>query len=329
MNPRAPETDDLGNRIRMKQLASSLVALFASVTLMARAESSVLSAEASAFLRALPPNVQAQQTKAIRQALAGHPQLLADMRAERQRRATPMRSTETLKLTDETLAGCAIRTYEPVGQAPTQTLLYFHGGGWVLGSIDSCAEFCAQLALAAHLRVVAVDYRLAPEHRAPAAEEDGIRVAQALKTRYPESAFFYGGDSAGGHLALMTHQSVPASGLLLYYPVLSYHSHQRPSWQHFGLGYGLDADLMDAFFDAYGESSFPMERPSLKVPPTLLISAECDILADEAATFAQAHPTAIQRLVIPGATHLFITLPGQPQARQQSLQATVDWLRNK
>lgn len=305
------------------------------------AQTPALSAEATAFLEQLPANLQERQATAIRQALAGQPDALRAERSARLRAAHPTPSDATLAVRDERLAGgLRLRFYEPTGATPSTTVLYLHGGGWVLGSVDSCDAFCAALARQAHVRVVSVDYRLAPEHPFPAAREDALAAVAHLRARHT-GALILAGDSAGGNLALTAADACRPDGLLLFYPVVDATMDNRPSWQRYGKGYGLDANLMEAFNDAYAPAPLRRASPHLsplraldalpRLPPTLLIAAECDILADQGKAFvetlqAKGHP--IRRTVIPGSVHLFITVPGQPKARAKALKASTHFLRS-
>ena len=309
---------------------------------MLAAQTPPLSDEAAAFLKQLPADLQERQATAIRQAVAGHPAALLAERSARLRSARPIPTDATLAVRDESLPvadGLRLRFYEPAGALLPATVLYLHGGGWVLGSVDSCGAFCAALARQANVRVVALDYRLAPEHPFPAAREDTLAAVAYLRARY-DGALILAGDSAGGNLALTTADVCRPDGLLLFYPVVDATTDGRPSWERYGKGYGLDANLMEAFNEAYAPESLRRASPRLsplraiaalpRLPPTLLIAAECDILADQGKIFVetlQARGYPIHRKVIPGSVHLFITVPGQPGARSEALKASTHFLR--
>ena len=255
-----------------------LCALLFGATLAA--QTPALSAEAEAFLKQLPADLQERQATAIRQALAGHPTALHAERAARLRAARPTPSDATLTVRDERLAGgLRLRFYEPTGSAPSATVLYLHGGGWVLGSVDSCDAFCAALARQTRVRVVSVDYRLAPERPFPAAREDALAAVAHLRAR-PTGALVLAGDSAGGNLALSIADACRPDGLLLFYPVVDATADNRPSWQRYAKGYGLDADLMVAFNEAYAPEALRRTSPLLsplraldalpRLPPSLI-----------------------------------------------------------
>ncbi|MGN0886930.1 MAG: alpha/beta hydrolase [Candidatus Spyradenecus sp.] len=295
------------------------------------------SPEAAGFLQALPPGLQARQELAIRQATAGNPAPLERIRAERLKAAKPTPSGNGLRIENGQAAGVPFRCYEPEAVPARATLLYLHGGGWTIGSRDSCDAFCAALARRATLRVISAEYRLAPEHPYPAALDDCQALLAALRPRFP-GRWFAAGDSSGGNLALALNRRAPLDALLLYYPVVDATADGSPSWQRYGQGYGLDAGLMEAFNEAYAPEAERRTNPEIspgrcpidrRLPPTLLIAAECDILTDQGRAFFTAHraiASPIAYTLIPGSVHLFITVPGQPQARETALARSADFI---
>lgn len=299
----------------------------------------LLAPESEAFLNALPRGLQSRQAAAIVQATEGNLEPLRAIRAERLKAAKPTPSGEGLRIENGQVAGVPFRCYEPEG-APTParaTILYLHGGGWTIGSRDSCDAFCAALARRATVRVISAEYRLAPEHPYPAALEDCQALLAALRPRFP-GRWFAAGDSSGGNLALALNRRVPLDGLLLYYPVVDATADGSESWQRYGQGFGLDAALMEAFNAAYAPEDARRSNPEISpgrcpidrpLPPTLLVAAECDILTDQGRAFVAAHRAAaspITYALIPGSVHLFITVPGQPQAREAALARSADFL---
>ena len=155
--------------------------------------------------------------------------------------------------TDRAIPGPAgsipVRIYRPE-QASGAVLVYFHGGGWVLGNLDTHDGNCRRLAHAARCVVVAVDYRLAPEHRFPAAAEDAYAAAawvaaNAATLEVDAGRLALAGESAGGNLAAVVTLMARERGgpaiaqQLLSYPVLDY-SFDRPSYEENSAGYGLE-----------------------------------------------------------------------------------------
>jgi len=184
-------------------------------------------------------------------------------------------------------------------------LVYFHGGGWVVGSIETVDASCRSLANLAGCIVVSADYRLAPEHKFPAAADD---CYAAIRWAALHTASFHGdpgrmavgGESAGANLAavaaLMAQErgSTPLVLQLLMYPVLDY-SFDRPSHKENGEGYFLTTDMMLWFWrqylnsDADGESHLasPLRARFLSgVAPAAIFTAEFDPLRDEGAAYA-------------------------------------------
>ncbi|HLB04329.1 MAG TPA: alpha/beta hydrolase, partial [Gaiellaceae bacterium] len=154
-----------------------------------------------------------------------------------------------------------VRVYEPPGDAgPHPLLVYFHGGGWIIGGLDTHDGVCRSLAARTPCVVVAVDYRLAPEHRFPAAVEDawaatawGAEHAASLGADPARVAV--GGDSAGGNLAAVValrarDRGLPLALQLLVYPVTDYRF-DRPSYWEFASGYGMSREDMRWFWGHY------------------------------------------------------------------------------
>ena len=180
-------------------------------------------------------------------------------------------------------------------------LVYFHGGGWLLGNLDTHDSFCRSFANTSGCIVVSVDYRLAPENRFPAAVEDAYAAVcwvreNARHFNGDASRMAVGGDSAGGNLAtvccLMAKER-KGPGLahqLLLYPVLDLSNFDKPSYQEHASGYLLTAESMVYYRDQYledeGDRYDPYVSPLLvddlsDLPPATVVAAELDVLTDE------------------------------------------------
>jgi cation diffusion facilitator CzcD-associated flavoprotein CzcO/acetyl esterase/lipase len=204
----------------------------------------------------------------------------------------------------------AYRLYRPVGAGPHPIVVYFHGGGWVLGGADSDDPFCRDLSARSAAIVVSVDYRHAPEARFPAAVDDGFAAvrwvagnAEALGGQPGKLAV--AGWSAGGNIAAVVCQLArdgggpPIAGQVLVTPVTDCDL-ARESYLANAEGYGLTASLMRWFWDHYaGEAdrqhpkASPLRAADLSnLPPALVVTCEFDPLRDEGAAYAEAMAAA-------------------------------------
>ena len=210
---------------------------------------------------------------------------------------------------DCTIPGAAgempARIYTPHGTGPFPVLVYFHGGGWVIGNLEAYDATCRALTNAAGCLVVAMEYRLAPEHKFPAAPEDCYAAAQWVAAHAgalgsDPRRIAVGGDSAGGNLAAVVAQMARDRGgpalcyQLLVYPVTD-HRYDTPSYRDNAEGYLLTKDAMVWFWNHYlrsaADGSHPMASPlraaSLSgLPPALVLTAEFDPLRDEGEAYA-------------------------------------------
>ncbi|MDQ6771614.1 MAG: alpha/beta hydrolase [Candidatus Dormibacteraeota bacterium] len=200
-------------------------------------------------------------------------------------------------VSDRDVEGVPVRVYDPEPGAGLAMLVYFHGGGWVIGSIETADGPCRAVAAAAHCRVASVGYRLAPEHRFPAAVEDAWTVTRWAVAEAPTVAV--GGDSAGGNLAAVVALRARDAGLplalqVLIYPVLD-HDLDTASYVAKADGFGLTRESMQAYWTHYlggqdGSSpeASPLRTESLAgVAPALVAVAEHDVLHDEGVTYAE------------------------------------------
>ena len=202
---------------------------------------------------------------------------------------------------DRAVGGVPARIYT-TGHAPEATVVYFHGGGFVVGGLHSHDDVCAEIAAATGFRVVSVDYRLAPEHRHPAHFDDAMEATRAAAILWGGPVVL-AGDSAGGNLAAAVSHAARKGGPLiagqvLIYPGLggdmnagSYMVHAKAPMlsrddviYYMGVRFGL----------APGDTTRPddvtatplLDRDFSGLPPTLAIAAECDPLSDDCAAYA-------------------------------------------
>jgi acetyl esterase len=224
-----------------------------------------------------------------------------------------------------------VRIYTPQGSAPFPVLIYFHGGGFAIGDLDSYDGVCRSLTNLVGSLVVSVDYRLAPEHKFPAAPEDCYAVTQwvaehATVLHGDASRIALSGDSAGGNLTAVVAQMARDRGgpslafHLMIYPVTDLKA-TCPSIQENGEGYFLTREDMDWFTSLYlnsdDEKDNPLASPLYSsdlhgLPPALIITAEYDPLRDEGELYGQklkeaGVPVTISRYE--GMIHGFIGMP--------------------
>jgi acetyl esterase len=203
----------------------------------------------------------------------------------------------------------AIRAYRPQGAKPADVLpalVYYHGGGWVIGDLDTHDVVCRQLANGARCAVFSVDYRLAPEARFPAAVDDCVAAtqwvaAQAKALAIDPARIAVGGDSAGGNLATVVALAArEAGGPALWYQLLIYPATDQrlgfPSIEKNGEGYLLTKKGMEYFRGHYlpKESEWrdwrasPFLAESLAgLPPATVLTAGFDPLIDEGRAYAE------------------------------------------
>jgi acetyl esterase len=203
-----------------------------------------------------------------------------------------------------------LRLYRPIGStadARLPVLVYYHGGGWVIGDFETHDTLCRELANGAGCAVVAVDYRLGPEHRFPAAVDDCIAATRWVRANAADlgvdpARLAVGGDSAGGNLAAVVTIALRDSGdpplafQLLIYPATDMRR-GAPSHTTNGQGYVLTSDTITYFHDHYMADAThdldwrasPLLHPDLsRLPPALVLTAGFDPLRDEGLAYADA-----------------------------------------
>ena|SRR5690554_1420962 len=254
----------------------------------------------------------------------------------------------TQKLEAGTL-GTRIRILRPeAGSAPMPTLLYLHGGGWTMFSIDTHDRLMREYAARANVAVVALDYSLSPEMKFPRALEETLDATSWLAAHGPAhgidpARLAIGGDSAGANLAVASQLQARAQGtrraaaLLLNYGV--YTDRHSPSWTRYdGPEYMLESEEMHRFWSHYldGEDDrrnplvMPLHGDLHGLPPTFMTIAECDILADGNHAMAQAlreAGVAVQAHTYHGATHSFLEAVSVSDLANRALDDAAHWLR--
>lgn len=202
---------------------------------------------------------------------------------------------------DRNADGVPVRCYEKAGAETVAVVLYFHGGGFVVGGLDSHDDICAEICDQTGFAVVSVDYRLAPEHLHPAAYEDCMAAFNWARQEYGKPLVLVG-DSAGGTLAATvahnTRNMTGVIGQVLIYPELgglketgSYCSHANaPLLTYDDVKFYSDIRVRGSGMDVSGDATYlPLSGTDFTgLPPTVAISAECDPLCDDAEDYCLA-----------------------------------------
>lgn len=179
---------------------------------------------------------------------------------------------------------------------PGPVMVFYHGGGFVIGDIESHEPYCAEAARQLDMPVISIDYRLAPENPFPAAPEDCEAATRWVADNIPCTGLILSGDSAGGNLTVVTAMALrdaPASKPVVaqypIYPAVAEHE-PWPSYEAFKQGYLLTEDSMDFFMSSYaGDGSWrvaPLHRDLAGMPPAVVITAGLDPLRDQGRAYA-------------------------------------------
>jgi acetyl esterase len=244
-----------------------------------------------------------------------------------------------------------VRVYAPQGRGPLPLVVFFHGGGWVLGDLDTHDPFCRSICAGARCVVISVGYRLAPEHRFPAAVDDALAATRWVAEHAADvggdpARIAVAGDSAGGNLSAVTalrlrDEGGPVlRGQLLIYPALGYHTPPTPSYIENAEGYGLTREAAAWFWGQYladesqaaNPHAAPLLAPDLSgLPPALVITADYDVLRDEGERYVErlraagveAHTTRYD-----GVNHRFAEMIGILDQAERASGEMCAWLRD-
>jgi acetyl esterase len=238
--------------------------------------------------------------------------------------------------------------YAPAGVGPHPVVVFFHGSGFVLCSLETHDGMCRNLCAGAGAVVVSVDYRLAPEHRFPAGPDDCLAATRWVGAHAAEiggdgSRIVVAGDSAGGTMAAVTALRVreeggPAlAGQLLVYPATVHCSVEMPSHSENAEGYGLTRATMAWFWGHYADAAdagdwrlAPLMATDLsRLPPALVQVAEYDVLRDEGVAYARRLAEAgvvVELSRWEGMNHGFLQWAGQVDAATEAMREACAWL---
>ena len=243
-----------------------------------------------------------------------------------------------------------VRVYRPSLATDLPVLMFFHGGGFVICNLDTHDRTCRSLANASGCVVVSVDYRLAPEHKFPAAAEDAYSATRYVAEHASEFGIdprrvAVGGDSAGGTLATVVAMMARDRGApalkfqLLIYPVTNFTVHETQSERDYGKGFFLDEELMDWFADQYFATEAdrhlpygsPLKASDLRnLPPAIVMTAECDPLRDQGEAYAEKLRSAgvtVELKRYDGMIHPFLSLAGIVDAGRDAIKDSAAAVR--
>jgi acetyl esterase len=303
----------------------------------------------------MPVDPQIQTLITLRAALPElHTLSVADARAQFAVRDFPgLRRPEVAGVVNRDMQGPAgslpLRLYTPLGQGPFPLMVFFHGSGFVVCSLDTHDGMCRNLCAGTGCVVVSVDYRLAPEAKFPAAPDDCLAAtrwaaANAAALDADPGRLLVAGDSAGANLAAVTAIRIRDEGgprllgQLLIYPVTDHYDPGTPSMTENAEGYGLTRAGMIWFWDHYLASTVDGAHPHAsplraidltRLPPALVVTAQYDPLRDEGEYYADrlrqsGVPTTMKRW--DGMNHGFFFWPGVVDRAGAAMDEACAWV---
>jgi acetyl esterase len=234
------------------------------------------------------------------------------------------------------------RLYRPAGEGPWPTTVFLHGGGFVIGDLDTHDQVCRRLCRDAGTVVVAPDYRLAPEHPFPAGLDDAVAATRWAHEHLDELGgdhrLAVGGDSAGGNLSAVVAQAMPdaITAQLLVYPAVDVAGEYQSRVDN-AEGYFLELAMMEWFFTHYTTDVegvdpqdprlSPLRAESLTgLPPAVVVTAEFDPLRDEGEAYAdrlEADGVTVERARYDGMIHGFVDMAAMSPGAEAAVADTV------
>lgn len=244
-----------------------------------------------------------------------------------------------------------VKLYFPEGAKDnhiSSVLIYFHGGGWTMGSVNATDKFCRALVAEGNIMVASVDYPLSPENAADKIIKTAKEAYECLYEEFGEKRnVSLGGDGAGGNIALsaffaMTEEfKSTVNSILLYYPILNLNPDKKTeSWKKYSRGYGLDSRVLEAYLESYAtQSASELAFSSINasdqniedLPPLLLITPGRDILLEDEIAFRnrlRERGKNLHWIEFPGSIHGFISDNNQKTAFNKAVELSVEFLNN-
>ena len=309
--------------------------------------------EADDWIDEMPDGLQDKLSDAVAHSLRGFYSELNYFRNQSLQDTTPYSNVKTTQLNIKD-ANIKVRLYCQKGKENDNSkplLIYFHGGGWTMGSMNASDKFCRAIVATGIVDIASVDYPLAPETYYADIINKSSQAVRFLNFYFKNKRKIeIGGDGAGGNLAisvfynLQKHApSIKINSLILYYPLLSVNQDRNvDSWRKYSRGYGLDGRVMESYSVAYGaqpdSSDYITSISQLtdtnikKLPPILIIMSGRDIIIDEEKSFIKRlnkNGVKVQSVEFNGAIHGFITDNNQPTAFKKAVELTKLFLKDK
>lgn len=324
-------------KILLSVIVSAMAATaFAGTYKLTESEQNQITEEAEDWIDDMPIGIQDRLSDAVDHAMRGFYSEINSFRNSKDTTDIGKYSVVVKDINGGGLSNINMRLYLAPGleNKAQPCLVFFHAGGWSLGSLDTSDRFCRALASVGNVKVISVAYPLAPEHPYPEALKlckEAVELVFANAKDYginPESISL-GGDGAGGNLALSTFQNLSESEsvktLVMYYPLLNTTGTlNKDSQRKFGRGYGFDSRLWESFVNAYGAQKTEISKP---LPASLVILAGRDIIVEDVKEFASAN-SQVELVEFAGALHGFVSDGQQKTAFDKAVEITDEFLLN-
>ncbi len=296
------------------------------------------SGESEAFLKEqVPSEMLWGLEKALEDALKGKMAAINFVRAIKL--MTTYATTAVRETQEQVTDRVKVRCYAPERARKDVVIVFYHGGGWVLGGLDSHADFLRPLAARANTDIVAIDYGRAPEIAMDGIYADCRAALDWTREKFPGRKVILMGDSAGGQLALMAairrRGKERVDGVVAIYPVADLVGEGWASDPNNGRV--LTARMMELFADCATQGKFAKDSPEISpkqadnraMPPLLMLTAQNDILRPDAVEFAhkaRRNGVKVREVTLKGAVHTCATSPHTPQSREYMIDECVRFI---